>query len=376
MNESLRALFPITEHAVYLNHAAVSPPPLPTVEAVKSQIEDVVQNGSLNYQNWLFIKERARSQAAALIGAERPDQIAFMRNTSDGLSCIANGLKWNQSDNVVTFSGEFPSNIYPWLHLNRSLGVEIRMCQGMDGKFNLDELISLIDFNTRIVAISYVQYSSGFRADLERIGRAARKHDALLVVDIIQAMGVLPLDVNAQLIDAAACSCHKWLLSPEGIGLLYLSDRARARLQLTLVGWASVSHPEDFSNIDQDWKDSTLTWETGTGPISLIHGLDASLNLLTTVGVKKINDHLMSLTDHLCENLPRKNVELISSRAQMEKSQIVSIRHKHGLSSFQLYSKLKAQNIITAPRGNNLRISPHFYNTHEDIETLLTALST
>jgi cysteine desulfurase / selenocysteine lyase len=204
----------------------------------------------------------------------------------------------------------------------------------------------------------------------------ARKHDALLVVDIIQAMGVLPLDVNAQLIDAAACSCHKWLLSPEGIGLLYLSDRARARLQLTLVGWASVSHPEDFSNIDQDWKDSTLTWETGTGPISLIHGLDASLNLLTTVGVKKINDHLMSLTDHLCENLPRKNVELISSRAQMEKSQIVSIRHKHGLSSFQLYSKLKAQNIITAPRGNNLRISPHFYNTHEDIETLLTALST
>jgi cysteine desulfurase / selenocysteine lyase len=373
MNEQLRALFPITERAVYLNHAAVSPPPIPTIEAIQSQLRDVAENGSLNYRSWIEVKEKARKLAAEMIGA-RTEQIAFMRNTSDGLSTVANGILWSAGDNLVTFRKEFPSNIYPWLRLRDCLGVEIRMCEERDGRLDLRELISLIDSKTRVVAISQVQYASGFRADLERIGRAARAHDALLVVDVIQAMGVIPTNVDAELVDVAAGAGHKWLLSPEGVGILYLSDRARERLEPTLVGWISVPNPENYDDFDQEWSRGALAWETGTGPSALIHGLEASLRLLVATGLNRIANHLEELTDYLCEKLEGRNYEIVSSRDTSEKSQILCIRHRAGLSSMGLYSHLKTRNIITAPRGDRLRIAPHLYNTFEDIDELVKAL--
>ncbi|HET6893734.1 MAG TPA: aminotransferase class V-fold PLP-dependent enzyme, partial [Pyrinomonadaceae bacterium] len=344
----LRELFPITKRAIYLNHAAVSPPPTPTIEAVQSQLKDVAENGSLNYRSWIAVKEKARKLAAGMLGA-RPDQIAFMRNTSDGLSTIANGLRWRTGDNLVTFRNEFPSNIYPWLRLRDALGVEVRMCDERNARVDTDELIGLIDSKTRIVAISQVQYASGFRADLERIGRAARAHDALLVVDVIQAMGVIETNVNDLLIDAAAGAGHKWLLTPEGVGLLYLSDRARERIEPTLVGWISVPNPEDYSNFEQGWNTGTLAWESGTSPTALIHGFAASLEFLNVIGVGRIVSYLEELTDHLCDRLEDSNYEIVSSREPSEKSQIVCIRHRGGWSPMNLYSQLKLKNIITAP---------------------------
>jgi selenocysteine lyase/cysteine desulfurase len=373
MNDELRALFPITERAIYLNHAAVSPPPRTTVDAVEAQLADVREHGSANYRNWIAVKESARRLAATMIGA-RPEQIAFMRNTSDGLSTIANGLRWSPGDNVVTFRNEFPSNIYPWLRLRDAFGVEVRMCEERNGRMDPDELIALMDSRTRVVAISQVQYASGFRADLARLGRAARAHDALLVVDVIQAMGVIPTDVEAELVDAAAGAGHKWLLSPEGVGILYLSDRARARLEPTLVGWVSVPDPEDYNNFEQGWKDGALAWETGTGPTALIHGLEASLRLLTEIGTAAISAHLEMLTDVLCERLVASDYEIVSSRSAGEKSQIVCIRHRGRLTSMELYAHLRKQHIVTAPRGDRLRIAPHCYNTLDDIEALMTAL--
>lgn len=373
MNDELRALFPITKRAIYLNHAAVSPPPLPTIEAVQAQLRDVAQNGSLHYKSWIAVKEEARKLVAAMLGA-RPDQIAFMRNTSDALSTVANGIRWRAGDNLVVFRQEFPSNVYPWLRIRDVFGVEIRMCEERDGRIDLDEFIGLIDDRTRVVAISQVQYASGFRADLERLGRAARSHDALLVVDIIQAMGVVPTDVSDQLIDVAAAAGHKWLLTPEGIGLLYLSDRARDRIEPTLVGWTSVPDPEDYNNFDQGWKAGALAWETGTAPTALFYGLEASLRLLTEVGVERIAGHLEHLTDYLCERLQYMNYHVVSSRLKTEKSQIVCIRRLDGLSAMALYAHLKDKNILTAPRGDRLRIAPHLYNTVEEIDELVGAL--
>ena len=373
MNDQLRALFPITKRAIYMNHAAVSPPPQPTVAAVAAQLRDVSENGSVNYRSWMAVKENARRLAAGMIGA-RPSQIAFMRNTSDGLSTVANGLRWRAGENVVTFRREFPSNIYPWLRLREAYGVEVRMCEERDGRVDLDEFISLIDERTRVVAISHVQYGSGFRADLARIGRAARERDALLVVDIIQAMGALPVQVEAELIDVAAASCHKWLLTPEGVGLLYLSDRARERIEPTLVGWRSVENPEDYGNFEQQWKGGALAWETGNAPTALFHGLEASLKLLTETGIERIAAHLSELTDFLCECLAGRDYEIVSSRRAGEKSQIVCLRPHDGQTPHALYAHLKQQGIITAPRGDRLRISPHFYNTASEIETLVKAL--
>ena len=368
MTPELRSLFPITRSLNYLNHAAVSPPPTPTIAAVESQLRDVNANGSLHYRDWVATKERARQLAAAMIGA-RPEQLAFMRNTSDGLSSVANGLRWQPGDNLVTFKNEFPSNVYPWLRLRDTLGVEIRVCEERNGRIDLNELIELIDAHTRVVAISHVQYASGFRADLERIGQAARRHDALLVVDIIQSLGVIPIDVQTELIDVAAAAGHKWLLTPEGIGLLYLSDRARERIEPTLVGWVSVLNPEDYNNFSQEWNKGTLAWESGTAPSSLFYGLEASLQLLTENGVARIEEYLAELTNHLCERLPN-TYEVVSSRVPGEKSQIVCIRHKHDLSPMSLYAHLRDRHIVTAPRGDRLRISPHLYNTVEEIDAL------
>jgi len=373
MNDTLRALFPVTERANYLNHAAVSPPPRPTIDAIQSQLADVSENGSVNFRSWLATKERSRVLLASMLGAQ-PEQVAFMRNTSDGLSTVANGLDWRAGDNLVTFRREFPSNMYPWLRARDAFGVEVRLCEERDGRIDLDELIGLIDNKTRIVAVSHVQFGSGFRADLERLGRAARAHDALLIVDVIQSLGVVPIDVEAELVDVAAAAGHKWLLTPEGVGLLYLSARARERIQPTLVGWVSVPNPDDHANFEQGWNRGALAWETGTAPISLIHGLEASLKLLNEVGVAKIQMHLEMLTDHLCERLQNTGYEVVSSRRVGEKSQIVCIRHLNGLSAMDLYAHLKQRNIITAPRADRLRIAPHLYNTLEEIDGLVSAL--
>jgi cysteine desulfurase/selenocysteine lyase len=373
MNENLRSLFSHTGRVVYLNHAALSPPPVKTVEAVTAQMKDVAENGTLHYRQWMAVKERARKLAAGMIHA-RPEQVAFMRNTSDALSTVANGLRWREGENVVTFRGEFPSNVYPWLRLGQAQNVEVRFCEERDGRVDVNELLGLIDKETRIVALSQVQYGSGFRADLERIGRAARLHDALLVVDVIQGMGALPLNVEAELIDAAAGACHKWLLTPEGVGLLYLSERALERIRPTLVGWMSVPDPEDYGNFEQGWTRGALAWETGTAPTAILHGLEASLTLLQETGVERIAAHLEQLTDYLCENLKGRDYKLVSSRRAGEKSQIVCIQHSGDWSPMALYHHLRNQGIIAAPRGTRLRISPHLYNTIDDIDALLSAL--
>jgi cysteine desulfurase / selenocysteine lyase len=372
MNDQLRALFPVTQRAIYFNHAAVSAPPTPTIQAIQDYLADVSQNGSLNYRNWLAVKESARRLLAGLLGG-RPEQVAFVRNTSDALSTVANGLTWQAGDNIVTFSHEFPSNIYPWLRLQKTLGVEVRMCPERDHRVDPDELLALIDGKTRLVALSHVQYATGFRSDLERIARAVRAQDGLLVVDVIQSLGVIPVDVEAQLVDVAAGACHKWLLTPEGVGFLYLSDRARERVEPTLVGWVSVLNPDDTENFEQEWNKGTLPWESGTSAVGLLHGLEASLKLLTQISPQWNQQRLTELTDYLCERVAGTNYEILSSRAPSEKSQIVSIRHSQ-LSPMDLFVYLKKHSVVTAPRGDGLRISPHFYNTIEEIDQLVRLL--
>lgn len=373
MNENLRQLFPITNEWVYMNHASCSPPPVTAIEAMNAQLHDVQLNGSLNYKQWVAAKENCRKLTAGLINV-RPEQIAFLRNTSDGLSCIANGMKWQTGENIVTFQNEFPSNIYPWRRIRDAYGVELRFCPERDGRIDLDEFCSLIDEKTRLVTISAVQYASGFRADLRKIGEAARAVDALFVADVIQAMGVNPLDAELDLFDAAAGGFHKWMLSPEGIAFLYLSDRARARVEPTLVGWISVAHHERFDDIEQDYKAGTLPWETGTFASSLFFAVEQCLKIFHEYGVEKINAYLLELTDYLCENINRDDYEIVSSRRDGEKSQIVCLRSKKGITAYEVAKHLQREKVIVIPRGDKVRVSPHLYNTKSDIDKLIAAL--
>lgn len=373
MNEEIRKLFPALEKYVYLNSAAVAPLPTISVEAVNRQLRDVSENGSMNYPEWIDTKNRARELLAAMLSV-RAEQIAFMRNTSDGLATIANGLNWKSGENIVIFEREFPANFYAWRRIRDAFGIELRTCPERNGRIDLDEFIGLIDGKTRLVAISAVQFASGFRADLERIGKAAREMDALFVVDVIQALGTMPFDLPAQYIDAAAGASHKWLCAPEGCGFLYLSDRARAQIVPTLVGWISVESPWNFNDYEQQWKSNTLAWESGTGSVSLFYGLEQSLKLLTESGVEKIQNYLEELSDYLCNLLAGKNYEIISSRAAGEKSQIVCVKHRGNLTSNQLAEHLQNENILVSPRGDRLRIAPHLFNNQADIEKLIEIL--
>ena len=373
MNEKIRALFPITQNYAYLNSAAVAPLPSVSVEAVNRQLRDVSENGSLNFNQWIDTKNRARQIIAQMLKV-KPEQIAFMRNTSDGLSTIANGLKWRKGDNIVSFAKEFPANFHAWRRIRNEFGVELRMCSEKNGRIDLDEFIGLINENTKLVAISVVQYDSGFRSRLERIGRAARAVDALFVVDIIQAFGVMPFDLDAQMVDAAAGASHKWLCSPEGCGILYLSDRARERIEPTLVGWISVGEPFDFEDTEQEYQPNALAWETGTGTASLFYGLEQSVKLLYEIGAENIQNYLEELTDYLCELLAGKNYEIVSSRAKGEKSQIVCIKYLGGLSPAEIAKRLERENVIVSPRNDRIRIAPHFFNNRGDIEKLIEAL--
>lgn len=347
--------------------------PTAAIEAVNRQMRDVAENGSSNYMDWIATKERARALLAEMLGV-RPEQIAFMRNTSDGFATVAGGLPWREGDNIVSFEREFPANFYPWRRIRDKFGVELRLAPEREGRIDLDELIGMIDGNTRVVTISAVQYGSGFRADLERIGRAARGADALFAVDIIQGFGAMPFDLPAQMVDVASGASHKWLCAPEGCGMLYLSDRARERVEPTLVGWISVETPWDFVDMEQPFKSTALAWESGTGTSSLFYGLEQSLTLLHSAGLANIAAYLEDLTDYLCDGLGGKDYEIVSSRAPGEKSAIVCIQSTRGVTPGEMFDRLAAENIVVSARGDRLRIAPHFYNNRADIERLVGSL--
>ena len=373
MNDNIRAHFPITKDTIYLNSAAVAPLPTLAIEAVNWQMNDVAINGTRNYSDWVATKSRCRTLLAAMLGV-RDEQIAFVRNTSDGFSTIANGLKWKAGDNIVSFAGEFPANFYPWRRIRDEFGVELRLVDEIDGRVDVDVLIDAIDRNTKVVTISAVQFASGYRADLERIAAAAHSVDALFCVDIIQAVGACGFDLPALGVDAACGASHKWLCAPEGCGYIYLSERARERVSPTLTGWISVEDPWNFTDREQGLKPAALAWESGTGPASLFYGMELSLKLLTDVGLDNIERHLQTLTEQLCDGVDSSRYEIVSSRARGEASQIVCIRHRGGMHPNAIAAKLDAENIIVSPRIDRLRISPHLFNTSGDIKKLIEAL--
>ncbi|MGI8812277.1 MAG: aminotransferase class V-fold PLP-dependent enzyme [Pyrinomonadaceae bacterium] len=373
MNNEIRSLFPAASKYTYLNSAAVSPIPTTAVDAVISQLRDVSENGSEHFNEWVATKDRSRGLLAEMLNVQ-PENIAFMRNTSDGFASVANGIAWKDTDNIVSFENEFPSNFYPWRRVRDEFGVALRLCPEREGRIDLDELISLINSDTRLVAISAVQYASGFKADLERIGIAARKVGALFAVDIIQGLGGMGFDLPASHVDIASCASHKWLCAPEGCGFIYLSDAARDRVRPTFVGWISVETPWDFADREQPFKSNALAWESGTGSSALFYGLEQSLLLLRSQGLANIEKYLLDLTNDLCSRLASKNYQIVSSRLAGEGSPIVCLRSTAGINPSEIAARLQAEGIVVSPRGDRLRIAPHFYNNESDIEKLVESL--
>ena len=372
MNNAIRSLFPVTEKYVYLNHAAVSPLSTRVRDAMNKLVDDVTLNGSANYGDWLEIYQRARTSAARLVGA-RPHEIAFMRNTSEAISAVANGLGWLAGDNIVTTAVEFPANVYPWMRVAAKHNLTIKKAQERDGRIDAAELLALVDERTRAVTISWVQYASGFRADIQRIGNFCRERGVFFFVDAIQGLGGLRMDVERDGVDAFAADAHKYLLGPEGIAVMYISERVLDQIEPTVVGWMSVKQEEHSFDYRLDYREGAQRFECGTLNTAGVYGLHAAIDLLLEVGPETIEAHLLGLSDYLAERLNEKGYTVVGSRRAGETSGIVCCTHPRHTAS-RLYGHLGERNIVTAPRVGRLRVAAHFYNTRGDVDALVAAL--
>lgn len=365
---SYRAEFPVTEHLVYLNHAAVAPLPKRTAEAMKGLADDACQYGSHHYEQWLQCYSGMRAAAAKLIGAE-PAEIAMVKNTSEGIATVALGFPWRKGDKVVAFREEFPANLYIWKKLEEWGRVQVEWLSYLDPLEKIEEAAR----GARLLAISFVQYLSGYRADLKALGEICERHGVFFFVDAIQGMGAFPLDVRAMKIHALAADGHKWMLGPEGHGILFVDKEWQDRIEPVEFGWTTVAGFTDYNSREMAVRRDAGRYECGTLNTVGCYGLRASLELLLEVGVERIAKHVEALGDRLAEGARGLGYEVLGGRPAGHGAGIVSIR-KPSVDSRMLYSRLKEHGVTSAPRQGWLRLSPHFYISPEDIDGVLCLL--
>jgi selenocysteine lyase/cysteine desulfurase len=369
----LRKQFPNLEQGLYLNHAAVAPWPRCTSDAVKRFADENATAGPAAYRNWIEREKELRDQLATLTGAASVDDIALLKNTTEGISLAAWGIDWQAGDNIVLPVGEFPSNRLPW-RAQSDQGVTIREVDIRVAQDAENALLEAMDENTRLLSVSAVQWSDGFRLDLARLGRACRSANVLFFVDAIQQLGALPMDVEACHIDFLAADAHKWLLGPEGIAVFYCRDSIRSQLKLRQQGWHMYDNPWSFNTTDRQASSTAKRFEAGS-PNNLGQvALHASLELLLATGMEQVSAQILRNSEYLINELGRlPEITITSQISAARRSGIVSFSHV-GISSPRLHSQLGKSGITTAVRGNSIRLSPHFYQDESDLSGLLQAL--
>jgi selenocysteine lyase/cysteine desulfurase len=364
---------PIARQWAYFDHAAVAPLSGPAHAALTQWAEDATANGSAHYPRWSQGVEHTRTLAAKMIGA-MPEEIALVGNTTAGINLVAEGFSWQKGDNVVIRADEFPSNQYPWLHL-ADRGVETRRIPTDGGKLDLDRLAAACDSRTRMVSLSWVAYSNGWRHDLDRLVELVHGRGALLFLDAIQGLGVFPLDVRQTPVDFLAADGHKWMLGPEGAGIFFTRREHLSRLRPVGVGWNSVRNEHDFSRIELVFKDTAARYEGGSQNVAGLLALAASLELLNGIGMAAISERVLEISDLACRRLEEIGAIIHSDRSPSHRSGIVSFELP-GRDPLELRRQCFEQKVILSCRAGRLRISPHAYNNAEDVERLITALGT
>jgi cysteine desulfurase/selenocysteine lyase len=356
-----RNRFPAAENLIYLNHAAVAPLSRPCAEAMKWLADDTLNHGSFHYDLWLEAYAGLRSAAARLIHAE-PEEIALMKNTSEGIATIANGIDWRAGDTVVAFKEEFPSNQYPWQRLE-SKGVQIKWLSATDPLDQIHEAAK----GARLLAISFVQYISGYRASLTQIGKICRDAGAIFFVDAIQGLGAFPLDVRESNIDALAADGHKWMCGPEGNAILYVSRDLQNQVDPVEFGWTNVAGYNNYGVPDMKLRDDAGRYECGTLNTIGCYGLRAAIELLLEVGIESIAPKVQALGDHVDAVARKKGYEVIIERTPSTGAGIVSFK-KPGADSAAVVEHLKQHKVIAAARAGWVRFAPHFYIDFEEID--------
>jgi selenocysteine lyase/cysteine desulfurase len=355
--------FPITKDYIFLDHAGVAPVSMRVKKAVERFTTEALEVGLSNYRLWVDKVERTRSDCAKLINASK-DEIAFTKNTSHGLSIVAEGLDWKEGENLLVCEKEFPANIYPWVNLQRK-GVTVKFVPFRAGKILIEDIEKLIDSKTKLLTISSVQFSNGFKIDLKKVGELCRNKGILFCVDAIQSLGVIPMNVKDFNVDFLSADGHKWLLSPEGTGIFYCRKTLIEKINPPLIGWNSVQKEHDFDHINFLFKTDAQKFEEGSLNIMGIYALGAALDLLFEIGIDKIESRVLELGDLIIDEAEKRDFTVKAPKAKEERGGIVSI--VGNFNPIEIKNKLKNMDIIVNVRDNAIRISPHFYNTEDEI---------
>lgn len=364
--EEIRKQFPIIKNKVFLNHAAVSPSPKLVVDALQKYIDEFSNFGTTSI-DW---NDGGKAFFAKLIGA-KPEEIALVENTSVGLNIAANVLHYPPGSKIVTTDLEYPSVVYPWLR--KSLGVKVHYVRNVNGKILLEDLEKAVDDNTVAISISHVEYVNGFRHDLRALSEIAHEHGAYLIVDAIQSAGAMQIDVKRDDVDFLASACYKWLLSPPGAGYLYVKKELIEKFEPPFLGWASVK-PEVFETIDfwDIWSlklsETASRFEIGSPSFLSFIGAKEALKMLLNFGIENIERRILKLTSHLIESVKELGLKLQTPEEPQHRSGIVNFKIEKPQ---EIVEKLNNKGIIASARAHGIRVSPHFYNTEEEIDRLM-----
>jgi len=379
-----RELFPDLEPLVYCNHAALSPPSWPVRRAMQNGLLDFAKRGASAYGAHMSQRNRLRAKLATLIGAA-PDEIAFIPNTSYGVTAIAYSFPWRAKDRVVLFEGEFPANVTPWLQAAKHFDLQpvllsVGDYQESDEK-GLTRLEETLKEGARLVAVSAVQFKSGLRMPLEAMAKLCHAHGAELFVDAIQALGIVPFDARALGVDYVASGGHKWLMGPEGTGILYVRKERGNELVPNLGSWLSQEEGLRFllegpnlMRYGAPFKTGAGMFETGCVNALGLVGLDASVELITTLGPQNILKHAHQWADAIEPGLVEKGFTSLRAAEDSRRSGILSLLPPTGISVIDLQRALAARGVVGATPDGALRLSPHWENNLDEAEQVLLSV--
>jgi selenocysteine lyase/cysteine desulfurase len=367
MSLNITQEFPLNDNIVYLNHAAGSPWPRRTTEAVQRFAQENMTQGSKNYARWEQQEIQLREQLRVLLNAPAVTDIALLKSTSEALSVVAYGLTWQAGDNVIITDQEFPSNRIVWESLQNK-GVIVHQAQISNTPDPEAALLLLVNDRTRLIAVSSVQYVSGLCLDLAKIGAFCHNHQILFCIDVIQSLGALQLDVQKNHADFVMANGHKWLLGPEGVAVFYCHPEQREQLQLQQFGWHTVENPYNFDEKTWQVASSACRFECGSPNMLGIHALSASLSLLAEVGMASIETQVLDNSRYLLDALGQcADIQLLSPLEPNRYAGIVTFRHRK-IESMNLFHHLSQQGIVCAERGGGIRFSPHFYTSRKQLK--------
>jgi selenocysteine lyase/cysteine desulfurase len=356
---------------IYLNHAATGP----IIKPVKDKLIEVISEKSEteidNFKKFLNSVENTKLLLGELINTSS-ERIAFVDNTSTGLNILAQGIDWEKGDGIILNNLEFPANVYPFLNLNDK-GVEVDFVKSHKGIVTAENIIDAIKPNTKLISLSMVQFLTGYRIDLEKIGKVCKEKNIIFSVDAIQGLGAVRLNVQKCNVDFVSSGSQKWLFGLQGLGFIYLSERLQSKIKPTFVGWTSVENQWNLLNYDLILKKTAERFQTGTLNTLGIFALEESLKFLKNYGFDLVEKKVLDNSTYLMQLLNNLGIKTVLTNLPEENiSGIVSFEHKN---SSNIFNTLLANNIICSIREGMIRFSPHFYNLHEELEKVIKILA-